>query len=111
MLDPNHHQNESRMNHALDETLECWRRMQSAEMDSAEAFADRFEASFYTFIDEVKAWYQALVTKPSQLEDLLELPPIAHCSEHLPGPLQLNFETELEYILDGITRIDDEKYD
>jgi hypothetical protein len=42
---------------------------------------------------------------------LAEQPVVLEVVDKLPEPLHLNFETELELIFEGISRVDDEKYD
>lgn len=91
--------------------LENWRLMQSSDLDSAGDDADRFESSFYEFIDEFREWFTSLDKKPSVLDDVMAMPEVEAITDQLPAPLLLNFETELELILEGITRDEDEKYD
>jgi hypothetical protein len=96
---------------SLNTMLENWRLMQSSDMDSAGDDADRFERSFYEFIDEFREWFTTLENKPTVLDDALAMPEVEAITDQLPAPLLLNFETELELILEGITRDEDEKYD
>lgn len=98
------------MQEAFQEMVQNWNRMGSThDMDEAGDAADRFERSFYAFIEEVKAWVDALEKKPQSLDEALALPEIEAFSEELPGPLLLNFETELELIVEGLSRETDEK--
>lgn len=96
---------------ALSIMLRNWSDMSSSEGEEAESTADRFEDSFYTFIDVVRNWINKLEHKPQELDEALKLPTIDNIINLLPGPLYLNFETELELILEDKGRIDDEKYD
>ncbi|MGZ4112677.1 MAG: hypothetical protein ACXVP5_09610 [Tumebacillaceae bacterium] len=96
---------------SLNTMLENWRLMQSSDMDSASDDANRFEGSFYAFIDEFRAWLLGLDTKPQSLDDALAMPEIEAITDQLPAPLLLNFETELELILEGITREEDKHFD
>jgi hypothetical protein len=96
---------------AFKEMLENWSAMQRSDMDSAGDDADRFQDSFYRFIDELKEWIEQLTDQPRDLGAALAMPEIDAFVEQLPGPLYLNFETELELILEGITRTEDERYD
>lgn len=95
---------------ALHTMLANWKAM-SADNADAEASANEFEASFYLFIDAVRRWVYKLEPQPQTMEEFFQLPLVEEIIEVLPEPLQLNFETEAEYILDNKTRIDDEKYD
>ncbi|TCP58296.1 hypothetical protein EV586_102750 [Tumebacillus sp. BK434] len=96
---------------AYDEMITNWNLMQSSDLDSAGDDADRFQTSFYTFVDEMKEWLEAREQKPRTTDEALALPEVAELYEELPGPLMLNFETELELIVEGITREDDARYD
>jgi hypothetical protein len=99
------------MQEAFDTMQENWRTMQSSDFDSAAEDAERFEGSFYKFIEAVQAWIHSLEDMPRDLDALLALPELQAYADELPAPLMLNFETELELILEGITREQDEKYD
>ncbi|PWK14338.1 hypothetical protein [Tumebacillus permanentifrigoris] len=91
---------------------ENWQRMQSSDFDNAAEDAERFEGSFYKFTEAVQAWIKSLEEpKPHDLAAVLELPEIQAFSDELPTPLMLNFETELELMMEGITREPDEKYE
>ncbi|OUQ89143.1 hypothetical protein B5G50_07370 [Brevibacillus brevis] len=96
---------------ALRTTLEFWDRMKKSHEDDAEDDANQFEASFYRMMDHIREWYDQLETKPNTVEDALLLPDMAEVAEQLPVEIMLNFETELELIVDGQIREDDEKYD
>ncbi|MBW5467806.1 hypothetical protein GPJ61_08040 [Brevibacillus formosus] len=96
---------------ALHTTLEYWDRMKKSHEDDAEDDANQFEASFYRMMELIREWYDQLETKPDTLEDALLLPDVAEVAEQLPVEIMLNFETELELIVDGQIREDDEKYD
>ena len=97
------------MQEAFEEMIRNWNRMGSSDMDEAGDAADRFERSFYLFIDEVKDWFAQRGTKPQSLDEALALPEMEAFAEELPGPLLLNFETELELIVEGLVREEDEK--
>jgi hypothetical protein len=96
---------------AFAEMIANWNHMQTCGMDDAGDAADRFERTFYLFIDEVEEWFGQMSTKPKSLEEALAVPEMAAFYEQLPGPLLLNFETELELIVEGWVREEDEKYD
>lgn len=96
---------------AVDTALMNWNAMSKADEEEAESTADAFQASFYRFIDELRAWVNELDERPESLEALLELPVIEGIVDRLPAPLYLNFETEAELILENKLRTDDEKYD
>jgi hypothetical protein len=110
-MNTNNNPKENELLLALEMTLDCWNRMQSSGIEQAEEAANAFESQFYRFIDELSAWFKALPRKPSTLEEALNLQPLPLLAGRLPAPLLLNFETELELMVDGIERVDDEKYD
>ncbi|WLD91529.1 hypothetical protein [Alkalihalobacillus sp. AL-G] len=89
---------------ALDEALYDWQQMQLTSGDDGAEWAERFERHFYEMIDELKKWYDSLEKKPTQFEELESMPEIEGISITLPGPLQLNFLTELEDIFDGFEK-------
>lgn len=103
-MDPN-------VKQALDTTLHNWQGMTSYQSDEKEAVADQFQSSFYVFIEAVRDWALGLEAMPQTLDELLELKIIQEIFDLLPAPLHLNFETELELILDGVERFDEDKYD
>lgn len=92
----------------LEVALEDWERMKKASENESEEYADRFEMHFYEFIDELKVWYHHLEHPPATIEEAEDLAEIKEMAEQLPVPLQLNFFTELEFIIDGV---DQERYD
>lgn len=96
---------------ALRQTLDAWERMKRSHEDDAEDDANQFEASFYKLMDTIRSWFNELPAKPKTLEDALLLPDLAEVADQMPGEIVLNFETELELIVDGQIRVDDEKYD
>ncbi|MFC4767507.1 hypothetical protein [Effusibacillus consociatus] len=96
---------------SLSAVLQNWQRMQTETGEDSEENADRFESSFYEFIDVLRDWIDGLEKRPTGLEDAAALPEIQQIMSRLPGPLSLNFETELELILERITREEEEKYD
>ncbi|MGO0059641.1 hypothetical protein ACTID9_06465 [Brevibacillus fluminis] len=95
----------------LEIVLANWNRMQSSEMDEAGDDAEQFEASFYRWIDQLRTWYHSLAHKPADVDEALAIPEIAAITERLPTTLYLNFETELELIIEGQERDDDARYD
>ncbi|WP_134685178.1 hypothetical protein [Brevibacillus migulae] len=96
---------------ALKTTLHHWNKMKGSSEEEAEDEANQFEASFYKLMEEVRMWFNRLDNRPSTVEDALELPDIIEITEALPAELYLNFETELDLIVDGKIREEDEKYD
>jgi hypothetical protein len=96
---------------ALDITLHNWQSMTSYQSDEKEAVADQFQSSFYVFIDTVRDWVLRQDPMPLTLDDMLEIDMIQDIFDLLPAPLHLNFETELELILDRVERVDEDKYD
>lgn len=85
--------------------------MAASEQEESESTAEQFEASFYTLIDAVRTWYDELEEQLGTLEQFLNMPMIQDIMEQLPSPLVLNFETEAEFIVDRIIRMDEDKYD
>lgn len=96
---------------ALAVVVRNWQSMAASESEEAESTADQFEASFYIWIETVRDWVYELKQPPQTLEEAMELPIIKEILEVLPEPLLLNFETEVELILENTHRIDDAKYD
>ncbi|WP_026672061.1 hypothetical protein [Alkalihalobacterium bogoriense] len=89
---------------ALENALFDWEMMQKTNDEDSEEVAERFEKHFYEFIDEVQAWYYSLQIKPQDILEAEEMAEVIEIQEQLPGPLQLNFLTELEFIIEGIER-------
>lgn len=85
----------------LETALEDWEMMKNASEDEADEVAERFERHFYEFIDVLKIWYQNLEQPPSTIEEAENLSEIKEMIERLPAPLDLNFMTELELIIEG----------
>lgn len=96
---------------ALKITLHHWNQMKMSGEEEAEDEANQFEASFYKLMEEVRTWFSSLENRPSTLDDALELQDIREIIDRLPAELHLNFETELELIVEGETREEDAKYD
>ncbi|MDC9523612.1 hypothetical protein PSH55_21310 [Pseudoalteromonas sp. Angola-31] len=97
--------------HAFQTVISNWDSMQNSDLDEAEEAANRFEASFYIFIDQLKEWFHMIDPKPQTLELAMLHPDLKTITLELPAPLQIPFETELELILEGIIRESDSKYD
>lgn len=85
----------------LEVALEDWEMMKKASEDESEDCAERFEMHFYEFIDELKVWYHHLEQPPTTIEEAENLFEIKEITERLPAPLELNFFTELELIIEG----------
>ncbi|KQX48226.1 MULTISPECIES: hypothetical protein [unclassified Paenibacillus] len=96
---------------ALQTTLKNWNAMSASRGDEQEAVADQFQSSFYLFIDAVREWVYELEPRPQTIDELLDMDMIQEIFDLLPAPLHLNFETELELMVDNVVRIDDDKYD
>jgi hypothetical protein len=90
-----------RVKEKLETALEDWELMKKASEDESEECAERFERNFYEFIDELKYWYQHLKQPPSTIEEAENLIEIKELMQRLPAPLELNFTTELELIIEG----------
>ncbi|MDR4947007.1 hypothetical protein [Neobacillus cucumis] len=91
----------NRVKEKLETALEDWELMEISSEDEAEECAERFERHFYEFIDELKVWFLHLEQPPSTIEEAENLNEIKELMERLPTPLELNFLTELELIIDG----------
>jgi hypothetical protein len=85
--------------------LEDWEMMKKASEDESDETAERFERHFYEFIDELKIWYQHLEQPPTTIEEAETLTEISELLDLLPSPLELNFLTELELIIEGEERV------
>jgi hypothetical protein len=96
---------------ALTTVLRNWKEMSGSGRNDHEATANEFENSFYAFIEAVRVWIHGLEHKPQKLDDAYELPLIKEILAVLPDPLLLNFETEIELILEYKNRIEEDKYD
>jgi hypothetical protein len=82
--------------------MEAWQMMQQTADDEGAEWAERFERYFYEFINELKIWWETLNPKPTSLEEAEEIPEVQKWLQQIPDPVQLNFLTELEDIVDGI---------
>ncbi|MGE7273161.1 hypothetical protein ACQKK5_17070 [Brevibacillus panacihumi] len=99
------------MDKALRTMLDNWEKMKRSEEDEAEEDANQFEASFYALMQEVRNWVEGLEQPPKTLEEAMQLEKIEELVEQLPVEIMLNFETELELIVDCEVREEDERYD
>ena len=95
----------NRVKEKLETALEAWEMMNNASESESEECAERFEMHFYKFIDELKLWYQHLKQPPSTIEEAENLSEVREMIDRLPAPLELNFLTELEFIIDGEDRV------
>lgn len=82
--------------------IEAWNMMQKTSGDEGAEWAERFERYFYEFIDELRVWWKTVTPKPTSIEEVEELPEIQKWMDQIPDPVQLNFITELEEMLDGV---------
>lgn len=96
---------------ALQTVLTNWEKMKKSHEDDAADDAEQFEASFYRWMEKLREWFDQLEHKPATLEEALRLPDVEKMTDLLPVELMLNFETELELIVEGQTRMEDERYD
>jgi hypothetical protein len=81
--------------------MEAWGMMQKTSGDEGAEWAERFETYFYEFIDELKKWWATLQPKPTTMEEAEVLPEIKKWMDQIPAPVQINFLTELEDIMEG----------
>lgn len=93
---------------ALAQMLANWERMSGSDPDEAGDDAERFEQSFYAFAECTVAWLRSVPDGPQSLEEAMRLPVIDDFRRRLPGPLVLNFETELEEALSDRGRLEDD---
>lgn len=96
------------MDEALDVVVHNWQTMQSSDPDDAGEDAERFEQSFYRFIDVVAAFLTDHAKRPKGLEEALDIPEISALRERIPAPLQLNFDTEVEDLCTARTVMEDD---
>jgi len=89
---------------AKDTMLALWKQMSTSSMENAGDDADLFERSFYELMDEVKQWMISLKHPPVTVEEALKFEEMDLIYSELPGPLILNFETELEEIIDELAK-------
>lgn len=99
------------MKKAFQLMLDNWEKMKRSDEEDAGEDADQFEASFYALFAEVRTWYEGLEEQPKTLDDAMKLEEIKQMVEQLPAEILLNFETELEWIIEGEMRVEDERYD
>jgi hypothetical protein len=85
----------------LQEVLDDWDMMQTTTGDEGAEWAEVFERHFYIFIDALKKWMDHLEHPPENIDEAEKMPEIKSIEEKLPAPLQLNFMTELEMIVEG----------
>jgi hypothetical protein len=95
----------NRMTETFETAMEAWDMMQKTAGDEGAEWAERFERYFYEFIEELKKWWETLDPKPSNMEEAEALPEIKKWMEKIPDPVQLNFLTELEDIIDGLDTV------
>jgi hypothetical protein len=82
--------------------LKDWDMMGKTYDDEGGDWAERFERNFYLYINKLKEWINTYEPRPRTIEEAEEIPEIKEMINQLPGPLQLNFYTELEEIIDYI---------
>lgn len=85
--------------------------MKKSREEQAEEEANLFEDAFYEWMEEIRHWLGNMQNKPNTLGVALEHPDIQEMLEVLPPELYLNFETELDFIIEGTTRTEDAQYD
>jgi len=96
---------------ALNTTIDNWEKMKESREEHAEEDANQFEASFYELMEQIRRWIHQMPARPKSLDEALLLPELEEVVAILPPELYLNFETELELIIEGETRMEDAKYD
>ena len=96
---------------AFQTMLDNWNRMKRSEEEDAEEDADQFQTSFYKLMEALRTWFGQRQDQPESLDEALQLEAISRLVDRLPGELLLNFETELELIVEGQQREEDARYD
>jgi hypothetical protein len=91
-----------KIDYYFETAMEAWQMMKKTEGDEGAEWAERFERYFYEFIDELRKWWHTLNPKPTSIEDAEQVPEIQKWIQQIPDPVQLNFLTELEDLIDGI---------
>ena len=89
---------------AKDTMIDLWNKMSTSHMEDAGDDADMFERSFYELMDEVKSWLHSLENPPATMEEALAVKEIDEIYSELPSPLIINFETELEEIIEEVIK-------
>ncbi len=82
--------------------LKDWEMMGKTTGDEGADWAERFERNFYLYVEKLKEWINTYEPRPRTVEEAEEIPEIIEMMDQLPAPLQLNFFTELEEIIDNI---------
>jgi hypothetical protein len=95
----------NRIDEYFETAMVAWSMMQKTSGDEGAEWAERFERYFYEFVDELKKWWATLDSKPNNIEEAEELPEIKKWMERIPAPVQLNFLTELEDMVDGVSSV------
>lgn len=88
----------------FDSMIKDWEQMARSDFEDAEEDASRFQESFYRFMDIIRDWIESLNVRPKTVDEAVQLPELARIAANMPAPLYLNFETELEIILEGQSR-------
>lgn len=90
-----------RVHEKLEEALGDWAMMGKTDGDEGEDTAERFEKNFYEFVELFEHAFHTLSPAPESMEEAEQLDEIKIIQQKLPVPLQLNFELELERVIDG----------
>lgn len=93
---------------AFADMLANWNRMSASDPDEAGDDAERFEQSFYVFARYVVRWLRSVPDGPRNAEEAMRMSVIESFRARLPGPLVLNFETEVEEAFSGRDRLEDD---
>lgn len=82
--------------------------MQQSDVESAGDEADRFQTSFYYFIEALAAKVQQTSEAwPADSDEAVTHPMFASFFANMPEPLSLPFSTEIDLLLAGESRLED----
>ncbi|WP_400161964.1 hypothetical protein ACAF76_016550 [Brevibacillus sp. TJ4] len=101
----------SELEKAFQTMLDNWERMKRSVEDDAEEDADQFQSSFYKLTEQLRDWFGQRQDQPKSLDEAMQTEEISRMLDRLPAELLLNFETELELIVEGQQREEDARYD
>lgn len=89
--------------------MKDWEMMGKTVGDEGAEWAERFEHHFYDFSDGLREWMYKWDKLPETIEEAFEIEEIKWFLERTPDPLLLNFEIEVEEIIEKrvLTRYDD----
>ncbi|WP_078546579.1 hypothetical protein [Litchfieldia alkalitelluris] len=90
------------VSNSLQTALKDWGMMQKTSGDEGADWAERFERNFYMFVSHFREWFNQQNPRANTIEEAETLKEVQDIKQQLPGPLQLNFQIELEEIVEEI---------